>query len=92
MNPIVLTIVLTTIFGLFSLYYYNRYENKNKKLLRESLSRNVFFMTFIVPIVAAALFTLMISLVFREADTGKIYRSDVVLFSSMFSLYGFKSA
>lgn len=88
MNPIVTTIVLTTLFGLFSLYYYNRYENKNKKLFRESLSRDVFFITFVAPIAAAALFTLMVSLVFREADTGKIYRSDALLFSAMFYLYG----
>lgn len=93
MSPIVTVIVLATIFGVFSLYYYNRDESKNKKLFREAIGRNVFFITFVAPIVAAALFTLIISLVFRESEnTGRITRGDAILISSLFYLYGVFSA
>lgn len=88
MSEIVITIVLSTIFFVFALYYYRKPENKNKKLLRETVSRDVFFLTFIAPLVAAAIFTYLITLIFREGDTDKFFKSDVLLLTSIFYLYG----
>lgn len=88
MNRIVLTILLSTIFGSFGLYYYNRSESKNSRVFRESLSKDVFFITFIAPLVGAALFSFIISLIFVEADSETFFKSDVVLLTAMFYLYG----
>lgn len=88
MNRIVLTILLSTIFATFGLYYYNRSESKNNRVFRETLSKDVFFITFIAPLVGAALFSFLISLVFIEADTEQFFKSDVVLLTAMFYLYG----
>ncbi len=88
MNDIILTIVLLTIFGVFSLYYYHKPGNKNKKVFRQSLTQSVFFSTFVAPIVAASLFSFLISLTFREGYKKTIFKSDVVILTSMFYLYG----
>lgn len=88
MNKIVITILLSTIFGIFGLYYYNRSESKNSKVFREALSKDVFFITFLAPLVGAALFSFLISLVFVEADTETFFKSDVVLLTAMFYMYG----
>lgn len=92
MNKIVFTIFLTTVFIVFGFYYYYRKDSRSKKLFRESLSRDIFFLTFIAPLVAASLFTFLISLIFREGDTEKFFRSDVAILLAMFYFYGMYSA
>lgn len=88
MNEIILTIILSTVFAVFSLYYYHKPQNKNKKVFRQSLTQNVFFSTFIAPIVAASLFSFLISLTFKEGYKKTIFKSDVVILTSMLYLYG----
>lgn len=88
MNQIVLSIVLTTFFGAFAIYYYHQPQNKDRKLFRQSLSNNIFFSTFLAPLVAAALFSFIISMIYRETDRETFFRSDVIILTSLFYLYG----
>ncbi|MCL5072229.1 MAG: hypothetical protein M1308_15260 [Actinobacteria bacterium] len=88
MSKIVTIITATTLFLIFVFFFYNTTGNKNKKLLRESLTRDVFFITFIVPLVAASLLTYLITLIFREGNTEKFYRSDVIVLLTSFYLWG----
>lgn len=92
MSKIVFTIFLTTFFIVFSFYFYYHKDTKNRKLFRQSISSNIFFLTFIAPLVAASLFTFVISLIFREGDTEKFFKSDVVTLLALFYLYGVYSA
>lgn len=92
MSEIVLTIVLITFFGIFAFYFYYHPNSRNKKLFRESISRDVFFMSFIAPLFAAALFSFLISFTFKESDRGTFYKSDVAILTSVFYLYGVLAA
>lgn len=92
MNEIVFTIFLLTIFCVFALYYYHKKENKSNKLFRESISKGIFFTSFIAPLVAASLFSFLISQVFREGSNNVFFKSDVIVLTLLFYLYGVFSA
>lgn len=91
MDRLVLTILITTIFIVFSFYFYYRSGSNNKKIFREAVTANVFTVTFIAPLVGAALFSVIISIVFKESNRETFFRSDVVLLTLMFYLYGIYS-
>lgn len=94
MNKIVLTIVATTLFCATVFFFYKIYpkgNGKDKKLFRESLSREVIIITFIAPFVGSVLLTFLISLIFLEGDTETFFKSDVALLISTLYLYGIYS-
>ena len=91
MDRLVFTILATTVFAVFSFYFYYKSGSHNKKLFREAITANVFTVTFIAPLVGAALFAAMISVIFTESNRETFFRSDVVLLTLMFYLYGLYS-
>ncbi len=61
-------------------------------MFRQSISREVFVITFIAPFFASFLITFMVSLIFIEGDKETFFKSDVALLTTMFYLYGVYSA
>ncbi len=91
MGRIVFTIFLTTFFIVCGFYYYYQKSSRNKKLFRESISQDILFLTFVAPLVAASLFTFLLSLIFKEGDKEKFFRSDTINLLAMFYCYGMYS-